>query len=551
MIPDACCGDIPFNSGEKGCCTDENSIFFQTFDRSKQDCCNGNAFNTQNGVRKCCGRQTYDSRTQECCNSDDSMVTPIGGCNFSLCDNLTFNAQTHSCCGDVTIYDHAVLECCDTNIGLTSTKGLCPRNQPVSILTTTEIISIPNATERFDPISDLTTDRNRNGLFLLADDVFEDPFSFDSADPSSCAWTKWTDWSDCSGGYAGAYQIRKREFLTRSGNSTDCLVQELADAVSGVTDGFFWHDAYEQRRTFDEITGQSCVLNEVLTMGNSFLKSRKTRDLIIITDESTSITSDNFDLVKAVLGSLVEVLCGGIGPDANRVAVLRFSSETKEDIDFIQGSNRKGLLKSIRKLKYKPIRNTKYHGSTYTAKALNYVQENILKPDKGWRENTENVKTEVLIITDGRSNDPDAFGFTLEAEKEKLKAQGIDVFALGIGNVYESEINLMTSDNPDHIFYFPTWRDFGTFGSILERVKVLQDGSTTGIDGDGDEICLPIELSEEDKEELGVTGRRKRKKRGLKRLNRMPKNGLSKSLNAFGSEDILDEVSRFFGSILS
>ena len=109
----------------------------------------------------------------------------------------------------------------------------------------------------------------------------------------------------------------------------------------------------------------------------------------------------------------------------------------------------------------------------------------------------------------------------------------------------------MTSDNPDHIFYFPTWRDFGTFGSILERVKVLQDGSTTGIDGDGDEICLPIELSEEDKEELGVTGRRKRKKRGLKRLNRMPKNGLSKSLNAFGSEDILDEVSRFFGSILS
>lgn len=248
----------------------------------------------------------------------------------SLRDNLTFNAQTHSCCGDVTIYDHAVLECCDTNIGLTSTKGLCPRNQPVSILTTTEIISIPNATERFDPISDLTTDRNRNGLFLLADDVFEDPFSFDSADPSSCAWTKWTDWSDCSGGYAGAYQIRKREFLTRSGNSTDCLVQELADAVSGVTDGFFWHDAYEQRRTFDEITGQSCVLNEVLTMGNSFLKSRKTRDLIIITDESTSITSDNFDLVKAVLGSLVEVLCGGIGPDANRVAVLRFSSEVSE-----------------------------------------------------------------------------------------------------------------------------------------------------------------------------------------------------------------------------
>ena len=68
----------------QGCCTDENSIFFQTFDRSKQDCCNGNAFNTQNGVRRCCGRQTYDSRTQECCNSDDSMVTMIGGCNFGL-----------------------------------------------------------------------------------------------------------------------------------------------------------------------------------------------------------------------------------------------------------------------------------------------------------------------------------------------------------------------------------------------------------------------------------------------------------------------------------
>ena len=151
-----------------------------------------------------------------------------------------------------------------------------------------------------------------------------------------------------------------------------------------------------------------------------------------------------------------------------------------------------------------------------------------------------------MIITDGRSNDPDAFGFTLEAEKQRLKAQGIDVFALGIGNVYESEINLMTSDNPDHIFYFPTWRDFGTFGSILERVKTLQGGSTTGLDGNGEEICLPIELSEEDKEELGVNGRKRRRRR---RRNVVDKIDLKRT--NFGSEDILDEVSRFFGRIIS
>ena len=69
-------------------------------------------------------------------------------------------------------------------------------------------------------------------------------------------------------------------------------------------------------------------------------------------------------------------------------------------------------------------------------------------------------------------------------------------------------------------------------------MKTLQGTSTTGLDSNGDKICLPIELSEEDKLELGVTGRRKRKRRALE----------SKHFMDLG---LMDDVARFFGSILS
>merc|ERR1712203_338980 len=99
-------------------------------------------------------------------------------------------------------------------------------------------------------------------------------------------------------------------------------------------------------------------------------------------------------------------------------------------------------------------------------------RENVLTEAKGWRNgqtlNGELVSTEILIIIDGRSNDPEDFNINLVSEKQKLKSKStnteLGIYALGIGNIYDQEINELTDGDQNNIFYFPTWKEFGLFG---------------------------------------------------------------------------------------
>ena len=50
------------------------------------------------------------------------------------------------------------------------------------------------------------------------------------------------------------------------------------------------------------------------------------------------------------------------------------------------------------------------------------------------------VNTELLLITDGRSNDPKKFGLKLDKIKEKFTSIGVQVSAIGVGKINEREI---------------------------------------------------------------------------------------------------------------
>ena len=50
------------------------------------------------------------------------------------------------------------------------------------------------------------------------------------------------------------------------------------------------------------------------------------------------------------------------------------------------------------------------------------------------------VNTELLLITDGRSNDPRKFGLKLDKIKEKFTSIGVQVSAIGVGKINEREI---------------------------------------------------------------------------------------------------------------
>ena len=342
---------------------------------------------------------------------------------------------------------------------------------------------------------------------LLNNDLEHDnnmlSFEFDP-----CTWSAWSAWTGCvkDNGNAGSFMSRNRTRVNPEGlPDPTCKVWKGVDYIKSLRelkrqpgpDVQLYFSWYEQRRSTDE-QGNSCIYNAVENLDKVFLSRPNDRELIILADESTSITPDSFGLVKKIIANLVQTICGGIGQNANRVSVLRFSAGVKHDVDFIRGSNKKFLLKKINNLRYKTIKSPNTPGSTYTAQALSYISDRVLNKTNNWRPGK---KTEILIITDGRSNDP-LGTFTLLQEKEKLKERDIEIFAMGIGSIYEPEINFLTSNNENHMFYFPSWGDFGKFGSYLEYMVGKRREQKLVSSNERSEICLPLDLTEKEKSEI-------------------------------------------------
>lgn len=106
------------------------------------------------------------------------------------------------------------------------------------------------------------------------------------------------------------------------------------------------------------------------------------------------------------------------------------------------------VLNKIEGLQYKTIINKNQHGTTYTANAMNHALNTVFKTENGWRDGVhpegDHVRTEVIIITDGESNDPDNT-FTIEGQKLKYDEAGIKVYALGVGDIKKNELETLTS----------------------------------------------------------------------------------------------------------
>lgn len=98
------------------------------------------------------------------------------------------------------------------------------------------------------------------------------------------------------------------------------------------------------------------------------------------------------------------------------------------------------------------------------------------------------VQTELLLITDGRSNDPNNLGITLEEMKRIYSNTDINVSAIGVGRINEEEIRELTSHQEGHIFYLMSWESVQKFNRIFEKVSKKFEH----------DACLPLTVAQED-----------------------------------------------------
>ena len=119
-------------------------------------------------------------------------------------------------------------------------------------------------------------------------------------------------------------------------------------------------------------------------------------DIVFVMDESGSIGTTNFELMKSFLSRLVSRL--DIDSGNTRVGLVTFSDGVGTSISLNAHSSVASLQRAISSLRYS-------YGRTFTHAALAHVHTRMLTSAAGDRSNVPNV---VVVVTDGASNNPTA-----------------------------------------------------------------------------------------------------------------------------------------------
>ena len=162
-------------------------------------------------------------------------------------------------------------------------------------------------------------------------------------------------------------------------------------------------------------------------------------ELFFVTDESGSVTYDNYQIMKQFVYDITNAY--EIGPDDVQVGLLSYSSSHTFQFFLNTYTTKSSILSAINALQYRG-------GGTNTAGALNAIRSEAFTEVNGARPASEGVPRVVIVITDGFSQNMAA---TLSAASG-LHEDGYIVFAVGISGANIDELNGIASD-PSYVSF--------------------------------------------------------------------------------------------------
>lgn len=125
-----------------------------------------------------------------------------------------------------------------------------------------------------------------------------------------------------------------------------------------------------------------------------------------------------------------------VGPNHVRIGVVKYADSPTLEFDLHTHTDVKSLEKAI----------TKIHqvgGGTETGKALDFMRPQF---DRAVTTRGHKVKEYLVVITDGNSTDK------VKGPADKLRAQGVVVYAVGVKDAVEKEL-LEISGDPQRKFF--------------------------------------------------------------------------------------------------
>ncbi|XP_043973359.1 collagen alpha-6(VI) chain-like isoform X2 [Gambusia affinis] len=187
----------------------------------------------------------------------------------------------------------------------------------------------------------------------------------------------------------------------------------------------FYVDEFEQLETlYSQISTVICHITK---------RPCEMMDLVFLIDRSGSITSSNHKIVKDFTADIVTTL--DVGEEFSHVGLAQFAEEFQHEFYLNNYYSESDIVKKINDIDY-------LGGATNLGNALRSMGE-YFTPRRGSR-NQKGVPQNLVVISDGNSQDK------VEFPANDLRALNIAVYAVAVGDVYETRLLQVTGD-PENI----------------------------------------------------------------------------------------------------
>lgn len=204
-------------------------------------------------------------------------------------------------------------------------------------------------------------------------------------------------------------------------------------------------------------------------------------DIVFLIDGSGSIKGNDFILMLNFITKVMEEF-----KETNtQFALMQYSENFRIHFDFNQYSRSKEPAELIKHV-------TQRGGGTHTSSAILVVMQNLFKPGRGVRENTEKV---LIVITDGASiRDPVPYSMSI-GEADRLKVRR---FVIGVGDAffvesaYEELVTIASPKAEDHILQVNDFSILQSFQRTLQD-KIFAIEGTQSANGSS----FQLEMSQE------------------------------------------------------
>ncbi|XP_032875364.1 matrilin-2 [Amblyraja radiata] len=177
-------------------------------------------------------------------------------------------------------------------------------------------------------------------------------------------------------------------------------------------------------------------------------------DLVFIIDGSKRLGARNFQLVKQFVNNIVDGL--EVAPNATRVGLAQYSARVRTEFPLRRYSTAKEVKAAVSR--------TKYAGQGLGwGVAVRQLFKQSFRVVEGARHLSRNIPRVAIMFTDGREQGNMAEWAT------KAKQNGINIYAVGVGETIEERLQQIASFPQDEHLYYA--RNSRSMGEIAEKVK--------------------------------------------------------------------------------